>query len=420
VTIDQLLPITLNLLLVFLGFHIVSFIFTPAYQFSKAPNRVLGYYLGKLITSIILKLLLLGVMLLIVPITFPVLYLIDQILFQVFSIQLNWNIYQLFGLGIWCSLIFSVLLMWWEEWRNKQLVKIKASDLAVANYRYGSMELMERLQGIKLFAYNDEKLVAYTYGGILMKPRIVVSKVLMTPGWANPLGAVLLHELNHIERKDIVWGLFTYGLNTLVRFTFKVLRFPAKVLSFIPILSFIGRFWNLIINLVEEMWNIVLGFGNILNVKSEELADIETFSILSPQNLLIALKDVSTDRVGNYSFSYNEKIGQEIINEHYLEYKELQQLSRWEQFKLLLNSTHPQLALRSIFGSIFSERLTTQTDLKVNINKERNNLALYFVIFLFVSPLLFLFVNEIKKNKEYEFKHKEVLEYINYLEKSKQ
>jgi Zn-dependent protease with chaperone function len=269
-------------------------------------------------------------------------------------------------------------------------------------------QIDNRLKGVDLYLSGGEELVAYTYGGLFIKPRIVISKIFLSSGWNAQLASVLLHELNHIERKDTFWLLILHGYDVIIRNSLKLLLFIVTLLGKIPLIGMIAIPFLFLIQMMKEIWGMVLGFGNIISRKSEEYADTESHSLVRSFYLVEALRDVLNGKIRHYTFKNDEEIVRVIYDEEHTNIDENEGF-----FKSLfdLKSSHPSFKNRVTIAATYSDALLTKSV------KETWRIQSIIILIIVLLPFGYIICDEILKTVEYKFNNKEVVEYIQYLER---
>lgn len=411
---NEIINVFIVLLGMFLGGHMLLYIFSPTYYFSEAPNKLLVKTIGDIFISIILKSISLVFISVLAVAIFPALNTLVVLLNKYFELELNLGFYEGVTFIVLVSITISVLLLLLEEretLKNGQLILFKG-DLELDIPQAQKVEINKRLKGIKLLLSNGESMVAYTYGGFLMSPRIVMSKFMFEPGWSGQLAAVLLHELNHIERKDTFWLLTIYSYERLFKTALRVIYWPFKLLDSIPVVNLISKLMGVITTNVLELWNIFVGIGNLVSVKAEEYADTESYQRLPSEYLVEALYDVHRGHLGHYKYKSDEEIVQSIMRSEEDNFINgvYDEALTFKKILDLLKQTHPPLWKRVFMSAKYSERQS------LNTYKDKYLIQWMIVILLFIAPVSWLSYLEYKKSENYQFNNKEVLKYIKYLE----
>ncbi|MDO8343260.1 MAG: M56 family metallopeptidase [Cellvibrio sp.] len=120
------------------------------------------------------------------------------------------SILSLIWLLIFCGL---VCITFWQVLRFKHVLQ-KASDATTADYA-----LLERAKQILRLSktipllYSSQVSSPLTLG--LFKPRVILPIDINQQLTEKQLNLVLLHELAHIQRRDILWNWVTYGVTLL-------------------------------------------------------------------------------------------------------------------------------------------------------------------------------------------------------------
>lgn len=387
-------------------FHTLQYLLAPLFYYSSSSSSRGLNYLSSLIKSSVLKIIVLSVIAIIIAFYFPIIGVLDFALKEFAQLDLQLNVYDYSLLIIWFSIIVSTFVIWAEESRSieRNILLKKSSLYHFDTDKYPHLE--KKLRGIKLYYLDSAELTAYTYGGIFLAPRIVISLPLLNPNWEEQLHAVILHEINHIERKDIFWSMMTFGIQRIVLMTFFGIKKFLSYLIAIPIVGIVFGLLIKLVDLIESLWSGLFKLVNIISVQSEKLADKEVFAYSSPQNLILALSDVENNRIGNYTYSRDEKIANEIVQDKITEFNDWQTLSFFKKFKVLYQSTHPLMAVRFMYSAAFSERIRGGKEKSVNLIK-----------YLFIICMIVLFGLEAYRSFKYEIKDKVLIQYLKDIEK---
>ncbi|WP_419172327.1 M48 family metalloprotease [Halobacteriovorax sp.] len=296
--------------------------------------------------------------------------------------------------------------------KRGELIEISIDQIGLNNPYFLSDFIDERYSNVKLYKRRGPEPVAYTYGLLFVKPRVVIGEMLLDEGWASQLKSVLEHEYNHIQRLDIYYALV---LNTYSHCFLGILNLVNRSLSVLSLIPFVGTFiyslFLIIMNAILSVWNFFLALIKLSSRKSELLADLGTKGYGNYDNLIIALRDLSRGTLGYYHYSNPRLISQEIINEfvkrnNFIPQSLIKKLGEMFQNK----SEHPGVKERIYWANYYSDYLESDAVIpKVNI--------VNCVGVLLVVAVFSLLSVDIKKSIEFEYTNKELINYMKELRK---
>jgi Zn-dependent protease with chaperone function len=418
-TYQHILLFMLSVLGAIIIAQVALFIFSPLYHFSLSAQRNPLDQLSKCFLAIVLKvfsvLLLLSFSLVLYPIC-----LATEIVLSEFGPWPGMSMYHVYVLVVWLGLSILCLSIWWKEktlLNKKVLNEVDLSDLGKSYFRNNDEGLDVITRGVRVLVKNTSNLEAYTYGALLLRPRIVISIPLLSESWAGPFRSVLLHELTHIDRRDNLFGLMVCLLEQVFNFVLKVFFTPLLLLTRLPLLRFLNIVIQIVLNQFLNTWRLGMSFIKATNRSSEFFADCESYGTNPPVYLILAIYDFTRGKLGHYHKRWAESVARGVINE-FVHKEDFKPKSWWEAVRGFfsldnLSKDHPDVSERIFWAALYSERLYMNQE--KSLDQKTPVYPKYIVATALILPVLFFVGQKFQESYSSKFYNSELDVYEEFL-----